>query len=281
MEPINTNPVTYRDALGVANDTAVVSRVATLGFAPTLISQGALAVPSAVAGGTRLIKCVYLPLHINDLADQTSKAFEERKAHKRDIHVANALNSTACLIEDVGLIGLGLSAVKIVGSTAFQVVAGAVAGAGVILQVVSVYSDFKKIKNGEKHLKALDEKNVNYLKDKTQFSSFSDAVGFKRKTVNGIMERIQTKAKEENDPTLEGRYFANLKSRVELGIFARELNIFLSIMCAVAVIFQFIPPLALVGWGIIGAVALVTIALAIYRLVQTHKLNKELAALAA
>ena len=279
MEPINVNTVTPREVLGVlgiANDMGIASRALALGFAPEFIAnQASLILPSEVAGGTRLIKCVYLPLHLNSVIDNSVKSFEARKAHKQDIHVANVINYSACVVEDIGLIGLGLDAVKLVASKSLLAAANWLSSVGLFLQIAAVYSDYKKIKNGEVHLKGIE--NYDYFNDKTKFHSFSDAVGFKRKVINGFMERVVDKSIHEKDASLVGHFIANLKTRIQLGIFTRKLGIILAICFTAAVVIHLFPPLALVGWGLIGALALASLGITAYRLINTYYLNKDLA----
>lgn len=279
MEPIsiNTNPITVKEALGVANDTGIFARALTLGFAPEVIkNQSALALPSEIAGGSRLIKLVYLPIHLNGLIDHSGKTFEERKAHKRDIHVTSALNNAASVIEDVGLIGIGLDAIKLTASKTFLAVAGWLSSVGLFLQIVSVYSDYKKIKNAETHLSGIEKNDVNYLDDKTKYRSFSDATGFKRKVIHRFMERAIDMSKKEKNDSLVNHFVSNLKSRIELGIFTKKLGILITISFTAAVIIHLIPPLALVGWGLIGVLALACLGITAYRLIKTYRLNQEL-----
>lgn len=280
MEPININinPMTPREALGIANDLGIAARAVTLGFVPEIIkNQSSLVLPMEVAGGTRLIKLVYLPLHLKGVIDHSVKSFEERKAHKRDIHVASALNNVACVVEDAGLIGIGLDAVKLMASKTLLAVASWLSSVGLFLQIVSVYSDYRKIKNSEIHLQGIEKDDPNYLEDKTKYNSFSDAVGFKRKVINGFMERVIDKSIKNNDKTLVGHLIANLKTRIELGILTRKLGIIITICFTAAVIIHLIPPLALVGWGLIGLLTVATLSIGAYRLINTYYLNKDLA----
>lgn len=271
-----------RDALNITSEATTVVRSSVLGLAPAIISNTEQ-LPLELAGGTRLFKVVLLPFHANDLRDHVIKSFDDRKEAKRDIHVASAINYGANVIEDAGLIGLGLEAVKVTASKTLLAVAAWFSTVGFLLQAVTIYIDFRKYQNGVKHLDAIEKKDPGYLDDKTQFRHFSDAVGMKRKVISKLFGRVlhNTLAKKEDASTdevegLTGRFIVNIKSRVELGILTRKVGILLAIGLTFAGILMFFPPTAIAAWSIIGLCAVASIGYAVYRLVTTHYLNKEM-----
>ncbi len=253
------------------NTGGIALRSFALGIIPIAFTSVSQAL-GKTAGGLRLIKCVALPIHIDKLAFHLMKLSKKMDGSKRDIdyHIAQSAGYAGSIIEDAGLIVLGLNALKIVTVKTVVVAAGVFSFVGIVIQLASIWADVKRIIQAKKHIQALD-KNEYTLDDKKTLNAFKDVVGLSKKQLRPLIEKIGFKE----------RFVHHLKERINFGILSRHFNIACGIAIVVAVALQFFPPAALAGWVIVAAIGISLIAFTALKAYKEHKLNQELQALGA
>lgn len=279
------------DVHDYVNTVGIVGRAALLGIIPsvTSIGQKALEIPGKIAGGLRMIKCLALPIHIDSLVYHVIKLKDKITGSKKDIdyHAAHSIALVGSIAEDAGLIVLGLNALKVVTLKVVVTAAGIFSFVGVVIQLVSIWADVKRIVQAERHVKKLSENS--YELDDKDLVRFKSIVGLSKKQLTPLLSKVNEDVELKDlsnpeaplNPSYKTKLFAHLKNRVEFGILSRKINIFLSIAVVVAVALQFIPPAALAGWAIIGVVGLSLVALTAFKAYKNYQFNKELTALRA
>ena len=257
------------------NNFGIVLRSIFLGVLPTIVKNSGEDIMENIAGGFRLIKFVALLVHGVALFRNFKRAMQ---THKKEIDVtmAKVVGYTAAIFEDIGLIGLGLEAVKVLKIKAVVATCHMLGAVALIFQIVLVYCDIKAIWQAAQHKKAIDECKVgedvkHYV---TDLQRFKTSTGLSKTQLHELMNKI-----EQNDTTkkaeLKKSLIENISDRINLKIQSHSVSIALAIVITVAVILQFFPPLGLAAWILIGIVGLTALTFTGYEIYKNYHLTKK------
>lgn len=219
-------------------------------------------------GATRLIKILAVPMYmVQDfqLMKRIATKVYKDPANKV-VDIVQSLNLKACIIEGIGMCGVGLRAVGAV-PLKVAVVAGHVSTIGLFIQVITVAIDGYRIVQGVGHLKEFEGDQLSQTFDKLEKKhSFKTIYNVSKKKFKELRQTATNKA----------AFFEHFRFRAHVQLAHHATNILMTCLVMAAVILLTFTPFAVVGWSILGGLALAGLIYAVAKWRIDHYLNDQM-----
>lgn len=219
-------------------------------------------------GATRLIKFLAVPMYVVEdvqlMKRIATKVYKDPRNQVLDI--MQSINLKACIIEGIGMCGAGLRAVGVV-PLKVATVAGHVSTIGLFIQVITLAIDGYRFAQGVSHLMEFKGDRLGQTFDKLEAkSSFKAIYNVSKKKFRELRQTAENKM----------AFFEHFKLRAEFQLAHRATNILMTCLLMTAVILLTFTPLAVVGWSILGGLAIAALIYALVKWRIDHYLDEQM-----